>query len=69
MNDPKICPNCKKEMEKGVLGTDYQSWMSEDSAMAKLNWLAQPPVFGQPRLLTYRCPNCGKVELYSEVEK
>jgi rubrerythrin len=60
------CPICKTEMEKGVLGSQNESWIPENTALAKLNWLAQTPTFGQPRLWAYRCPKCGKVELTTE---
>jgi hypothetical protein len=69
MNQSKICPNCKNNLEKGFLGTENESWISEKSVMAKLNWIEQPPTFGKPRLYAYRCADCGKVELYSEVQK
>ncbi len=62
------CPNCKSEMEKGVLGSHNESWIPEKSALATLNRLAQAPTFGKPRLWAYRCPKCGKVELTTETK-
>ena len=63
------CPIDKTEMIKGVLGTDNESWIPANDAMAKLNWLAQAPTMGKPRPWAYRCPKCGKVELMTEVEE
>ncbi len=60
------CPICKTEMNKGYLGSENESWIPEESALAFLNWLSQSPTFGKPRLIAYRCKHCGKVELTTE---
>lgn len=59
------CPNCKNEMEKGILASDGRGWFSENSKIAKIkkNWFFGG---GEPvgeKVTAFRCSSCGKIEL------
>ena len=55
------CPNCKTEMEKGVLGNGHL-WMKENLA-TKMD-----KILGKVYVYAHKCPKCGKIEPTSEVE-
>ena len=60
------CPNCKTEMEDGRLITNGAMWTfgwssSDRNRMKEL-------VGAEVQVGSYRCPKCGKIELYSVVK-
>lgn len=59
------CPNCKIEMEKGQLsgrGVVGDFKWSPEKAFGNAFYL------GGTKLVAYKCPQCGKVELTTEVK-
>ncbi len=70
MNAPK-CRSCDVVMTEGCIPdfgygrVDQQSWM--EGPPEKSLWLQNLKLSGKRRfaITAYRCPNCGKVELYA----
>lgn len=61
------CPNDQMEMEKGGLTTNGNGWIKfSESLYSKIVWTGF--VFGN-RVFAWKCPKCGKIELYSEEKK
>lgn len=59
------CPNDKTEMEKGYLLDDSRIWATDDVIQKAFRALHH----FNTKVFAMRCPNCGKIELYSEVKK
>ena len=56
------CPHCKVEMVKGALKNRWDvDWYTKRG----INWIGE----GKKRMFAYNCSECGKVELYTEVDK
>lgn len=60
------CPNCKVGMEKGSLMAHGQFWTNRSGKFLRsiVGFIAQGL-----RVTANRCPDCGKIELYTEAEK
>lgn len=59
------CPHDQTEMERGSLVINGGSWVSEKNWLTNLlfvrGWRLGRAVFA------WRCPKCGKIELYSPI--
>ncbi len=53
------CPNCKSEMEKGMLAGNGGAWIKAGASTALASFLT----LGATLVHAYSCPKCGKVEL------
>lgn len=60
------CPKCDIEMQKGQLGSTGNLWMEKIVSTTAVKFLSMSKA---PFVFAYRCPNCGKVELISEIDK
>lgn len=64
MEEIKICPKCKSEMEKGIL-KDTGPY----NAMSTLKWGKEKSwwtgVKDGKTVTAYRCPKCGYLESYA----
>ncbi len=61
------CPIDKTEMEKGIISSYGSRWAKGDVSRAiGYTWFWLKKISG-PVLVAYRCPECGKVELTTEV--
>lgn len=64
------CKDCQVEMEKGVF--DGSCWFSGDPQFGKnflvkrFGWAVWPSKRVIKFVRAYRCPNCKKIELYTE---
>ena len=59
------CPNCKSEMEKGMLFNNATGWTNKLSdTLLKIG----SAITMTKALYAYRCPKCGKVELTTAVK-
>lgn len=56
------CPNDQTEMEKGKLFAHGNKWSTNELLTVNL-------VLGGETVYAWRCPKCGKIELYTEEKK
>lgn len=59
------CPNDQTEMEKGSLNTHGSRWIKAGMRSGFLNMVSAG---GGDIVIAYKCPKCGKIELYSDPE-
>ena len=55
------CPLCKREMEKGNLLGHGTTWGKTKFVVGMARLFAGD----KPEVIAYKCPQCGKVELYT----
>lgn len=67
------CVTCRVDLEAGDLMTFINvyhqgsgTWMP---ATAPKNWLGQKSVHSGLKVKAYRCPNCGRLELFAPPRK
>ncbi len=62
-----LCKDCKVEMEKGIM--DKCLWVEKElSGLVKMLTRGFPGIRWK-RVNAYHCPNCKKIELYTEDTK
>jgi hypothetical protein len=61
------CPNDQTEMEKGCLVLHGNGWRRYDTGIFSRIFL-RGFTFGE-RVFAWKCPKCGKIELYTEEKK
>lgn len=62
-----LCKDCKVEMEKGILISNGQIWTTQLNPLTKIFGGIFPKVMR--RVQAWNCPNCKKIELYTEDTK
>ncbi len=64
------CPNCKIEMEEGeMLSHGISVWRKKE--IRKPGFFSNYQKFilgGKCFVVAYKCPKCGKIELYGEIK-
>lgn len=63
------CPNDQSEMEQGAI-SHANTWLKNDGNIVRqFDRKLTNIISKSPWVIAWKCPNCGKIELTSEVDK
>ena len=63
------CPKCNTEIVKGFLSKDNNYWLDAKAMLGQLKQAVSLFIPFGPRVIAFKCPKCGKIELQIETEQ